>query len=153
MKNFKLLIVFLWCLLIFLLSNQDATTSANTSTNFTKVVINVVEFIFNRDFDDQYIIDACFSIVRKGAHFTLFFILGFVVCSTLKEYIYGKLYLYSFGICLFFAISDEFHQLFLEGRTAQISDVFVDSFGAAGGILLYFLYNKFKFYRMVHKRE
>ena len=35
------------------------------------------------------------------------------------------------------AATDEFHQLFVPGRGARVTDVLIDSLGAAAGILLF----------------
>lgn len=43
-------------------------------------------------------------------------------------------------ICMLYAISDELHQLFIPGRSAEIRDVFIDSFGATVGIFIYILF-------------
>ncbi|MFP5109854.1 VanZ family protein [Neobacillus sp. C211] len=47
------------------------------------------------------------------------------------------------GICVLFAVSDEFHQLFVAGRGAQVKDVFIDSAGAIVGIVIYGIVNRF----------
>ena len=36
---------------------------------------------------------------------------------------------------MFYAITDEFHQYFIPGRSAEIRDVLIDSSGALTGIL------------------
>ena len=38
--------------------------------------------------------------------------------------------------CLLYAISDEFHQTFVAGRSGQITDVLIDLSGSLAGILL-----------------
>ena len=40
----------------------------------------------------------------------------------------------SFLTAALYAVSDEVHQLFVEGRAFQISDIFIDSVGAAIGV-------------------
>ena len=46
------------------------------------------------------------------------------------------LFLTSWMICIAYAASDELHQFFSPGRSPQIRDVVIDSFGALAGILL-----------------
>ncbi len=41
------------------------------------------------------------------------------------------------GICLLFALSDEWHQSFVPGRVAALADVLADAAGIALGIVLY----------------
>ena len=56
-----------------------------------------------------------------------------------------KLILYSMLICFLYACTDEFHQLFVYGRSAEIKDVLIDSFGSLTSILLCnFIYLKSK---------
>ena len=48
-------------------------------------------------------------------------------------------------ICFLYACTDEFHQLFIAGRSAEIKDVLIDSFGSLTSILLCnFIYLKSK---------
>ena len=39
------------------------------------------------------------------------------------------------GIAALYAVTDEFHQLFVPGRSGQFSDVVLDSAGALAGLL------------------
>lgn len=48
---------------------------------------------------------------------------------------YGRFRPYiSFLTAALYAVSDEVHQLFVEGRAFQLSDIFIDSIGAAIGV-------------------
>lgn len=82
------------------------------------------------------------NFVRKTAHFFIFCGLGFLALCTLRSY-YGKphirVYASAWLFCVFCAVCDEFHQLFVPGRGAQLSDVCLDSAGALVGVLLAFL--------------
>ena len=82
------------------------------------------------------------SFVRKTAHFFMFCGLGILAVCTLRSY-YGKphirVYASAWLFCVFCAVCDEFHQLFVPGRGAQLSDVCLDSAGALVGVLLAFL--------------
>ena len=82
------------------------------------------------------------SFVRKTAHFFMFCGLGFLALCTIRSY-YGRphirVYASAWLFCIFCAVCDEFHQLFVPGRGAQLSDVCLDSAGALVGVLLAFL--------------
>ena len=52
---------------------------------------------------------------------------------------------------IIYASLDEFHQLFTPGRSAQITDVIIDSMGVMLGILLVMLV--IKIYKILHKTE
>ena len=54
------------------------------------------------------------------------------------------------ALCLsvLYACTDEFHQLFVDGRSAQVTDVLIDSVGALSGVLLTLL-----IYRRLQRRR
>jgi VanZ family protein len=80
-------------------------------------------------------------LMRKSAHFFAYLILGFLVSHALKNEASAasawKRRGISLASCILYAISDEFHQLFVPGRGPLVKDVFIDGSGAALGILLY----------------
>lgn len=91
--------------------------------------------------------------VRKGAHFTEYAVLGILLMSTKMSYvrniledIFNVLFL-----GLFIPVIDETIQLFVEGRSGQISDVILDFSGVIAGIIitsiLCIILNKSKKYR------
>ena len=51
--------------------------------------------------------------------------------------------IYILFISLFYAVTDEFHQLFVEGRGSLVSDVLIDFGGSLVGLGSYYLF-KFK---------
>jgi VanZ family protein len=71
--------------------------------------------------------------IRKGAHFTVFFALGFFAFRALR--IYGsttiKSAVLAFLLVAGYATFDETHQNFTENRTPHVEDVMID---IAGGI-------------------
>jgi len=125
MRKRNLLFVFIWLIVIFVMSSFNANVSSNQS-NF---IVNIISSIFNINN-----IKLLSLIVRKLAHFTEYLILGILVFSlntNSKRYRY-----YAFIFCLLYAISDEIHQFFVSGRACQIIDILIDSFGAFCGIIL-----------------
>lgn len=134
--------------LIFYLSSQNAEISSETSGS----VIESVAGIFYPGFLDmsaaeQYEIVGAFQfIVRKTAHFSLYAVLG--VLSFLSVISYRNLkYRFrisiSAGICLLYASSDEFHQLFVSGRSAEIRDVCIDFCGSLIAITVLALLSRY----------
>lgn len=128
----------LWMALIFNLSSQVAEQSNKLSTGFTKVVVKALEKVIPKV---NFNIRSFNHIVRKNAHFFTYLILGILVLNALQRS--GVLGYQSIGlaaaICIFYAISDEVHQIFVPGRGAQVKDVLIDSTGASVGIGLYLL--------------
>lgn len=73
-------------------------------------------------------------IIRKIAHITEFFILTSTYYYGLEKtgnnkYNFNKKYLISAVLALLYAISDEFHQLFVPSRVGTYKDVLIDSIG------------------------
>lgn len=71
-------------------------------------------------------------LVKKGGHALGYALLGvayyFALPSRLSPVYRGLL---SFLMAVLFALSDEFHQSFVRGRTSALRDVGIDSLGAA----------------------
>lgn len=121
-----------WMSFIFYLSHQPATASSELSAGITAWVIKVSQFITPLDIDMNHL----HFLIRKGAHFFAYFILGILVMNALTN---RRLMSYrhvaiAFVICVLYAISDEIHQLFIPGRSGQLIDVWIDSVGAIVGI-------------------
>ncbi|WP_427338140.1 VanZ family protein [Caloranaerobacter sp. DY30410] len=78
-------------------------------------------------------------IVRKFAHFGIYFVLGLLVTNAfVRSGVKGfKAFIFSLAFCILYAVIDEIHQLFVPGRCAQVTDVLIDSVGAFGGIGMY----------------
>lgn len=127
------LLVILWMGVIFYLSHQPAAESSSLSTGITERILAVIESIAS---SVELDVEKFNHIVRKGAHFFSYLILGILVTNALKNNGMNtfKLFLISLVICMAYAISDECHQLFVPGRAGQVKDVMIDSAGAITGI-------------------
>jgi VanZ family protein len=77
-------------------------------------------------------------IVRKIAHFSLYFIISFVLYGLFSTYNVSKNKKYKYVIlCSFLsACMDEFHQIFVPERDAAIRDVVIDVFGSIIGLVV-----------------
>lgn len=82
--------------------------------------------------------------IRKNAHFFIYMALGFLLKYALKSSGITGLKAVGIGliICVLYAFSDEFHQYFVPGRGALLSDVMIDSTGATIGIALQSLFSR-----------
>ena len=92
------------------------------------------------------------QIVRKGAHLLNFTILGFLFCMAAYKTAKSNeiIVVFTAMLCgLIGATIDEVHQLFVDGRSGQVSDVLIDFLGTCTGCIIfiiekYFIYdNKF----------
>ncbi|SUY45554.1 phosphotransbutyrylase [Clostridium putrefaciens] len=135
--NFALLIG--WMILIFYFSSQIGEVSSEKS----KIVIymfNVLGLDLN-----TYFGNIATLIVRKMAHFTEYFILFILTYNVVKYYFKkGKLFFISYIITVSYAMTDEFHQLFVPGRAGALKDVLIDSTGGLFGILIVIIFIKIK---------
>lgn len=69
-------------------------------------------------------------ILRKAAHITEYFILTSLLYRALKQNFNSRLsLLIAIFAALFYAFSDEYHQIFVGGRFGSIKDVGIDSIG------------------------
>lgn len=132
-KKLPWLLVILWMTMIFYLSHQPATETNGLSKEITKKIVKAVEKIA----PDVDLDSVSFNhIVRKNAHFFSYLVLGILVMNGLRSSgVSGyRIIVFALGICILYAISDEVHQLFVPGRGGRVTDVFIDSAGAAIGI-------------------
>ena len=139
MKNKRLVLAWtlliLWMLFIFIMSSFNGVMSSNQSGSIAVLIYN----IFNISDTEKVSF-----IVRKCAHVSEFFILGILVINLVSKYNVKHIYFISFIFCVLYASSDEFHQLFVPGRSGQVTDVFIDMIGVVLGLLLVFLIRCFR---------
>lgn len=146
MKVVKICFLVLWMALIFSFSNQKDVDSSKVSDGFIDRTVVKIYKIFNENITkekENEIIEKYTYPIRKLAHYTLYFILGILSFLVVKDYsINKKLIIYSLLICFLYACSDEFHQLFIIGRSARVLDVMIDTFGSLCGISVFYIFNK-----------
>ena len=80
-------------------------------------------------------------IVRKAAHFTEYMILGLLILNVHRSLAEVNPRQLRASLVLSFAVAfiDETIQLFVEGRSGQISDVWLDFAGACTGVLVLYI--------------
>ncbi len=147
-SKIKLLRIICWLvtvsimLIIFFYSAKTATQSSAQSDPIAQVVYSIVvpddtEITVEQKAD---IMQSIQLFVRKMAHFLVFAALGFSFYASLTTHFLGttKKFVLSQIFSSAYAASDEFHQLFVQGRAGRVSDILLDSAGALFGILLCF---------------
>ena len=143
MKNKRLVLAWtlliLWMLFIFIMSSFNGVMSSNQSGSIAVLIYN----IFNISDTEKVSF-----IVRKCAHVSEFFILGILVINLVSKYNVKHIYFISFIVCVLYASSDEFHQLFVSGRSGQVTDVLIDLIGVVLGLSIYCLIKYFKSLRL-----
>ena len=129
------LLVIVWMIIIFLFSAQPATASNDLSLNIIDQLFSFIGLSLNSNIE---LLNTINLIIRKGAHLFVYLILGGLITNALWPYRLPKASLLKLSciIGLSYATIDEFHQLFVDGRSGQISDVFLDSLGVIIGVWL-----------------
>jgi VanZ family protein len=138
-KIISIILVLVWMGVIFSFSCSNGEESGSTSR---KVIVLITETFTNvKDGTDEMniIVDRYQFVVRKGAHFFIYFVLAFLVMNALYIWdVKTKTLLISGIICILYAISDELHQYFVASRSGNIIDVMWDSSAALISSYLYY---------------
>ncbi len=151
------LLSLMWMMFIFSLSHDTATESSQMSQSITETIVEIIkpEIRTMKEPQKQSFIDSMEKIIRKLAHASVFMVLGILVSITLISYVKNSAFVLvsGFAFCVFYAITDEVHQLFVQGRSGEMRDVLIDSAGSLLGMVLVFLsiyiFKKVK-YRLKH---
>ena len=133
------MLLVIWMIFIFIMSSFNGNISSNQSGSIADLIYN----LFNISNTEKVSL-----IVRKCAHVSEFFILGILVINLISKYNVKYSYLISFIVCVLYASSDEFHQLFVSGRSGQVTDIFIDMIGVVLGLSIYCLIKYFKSLRL-----
>ena len=111
--------VLLWAIIIFCFS-----TSYFSAENTSRIIDPILRFLMPGAAPATIALGH--GLVRKAAHFTNYAILFWLLISGPLR---ARPYL-AFGLCMFYALIDEGHQLFVSNRGPSLYDVALDSTGA-----------------------
>jgi VanZ family protein len=122
-------VLFIWMAVIFLLSNEPSSVSSERSGDIVEVVKTLGTSLPN---------DALTFITRKLAHIIAYFILGILMFFVVRAYAPNtrKAILVSLLFVCLYAVTDEFHQTFVPGRSGEVRDVLIDTTAGAAGVLV-----------------
>lgn len=123
-------------ILIFMFSSQNGEVSGSVSQGITRRIFPSV-----LSDDVVFVLE---KIIRKLAHYGIYFALGVAVCMSQKCFLSGF-----FGkkagnilqisvpvaICFLYSVTDEIHQSYIPGRNGAFSDCVLDTFGAFCGVI------------------
>lgn len=127
-------------IVIFSFSSQNCVDTNSLSHEVTSKISGIIfSGYYQLDAETQNIMTEQLNLfIRKMAHFSLYFILGFM--SALSVFLATHKYLKSFVsgiiICLIYGSLDEIHQMYVPGRTPLVRDVIIDTAGGVCGIVL-----------------
>ena len=131
--------------IIFGFSSQDGEESGDISSRVTEFILEKSNTYKNIEENRQdEIFERTEKIIRKIAHLSIYalvgsLLMGLVSTFKLKE---KTRILISLILGVLYAASDEIHQLFSPGRSAQITDVYIDTLGVLVGIFVILLFIK-----------
>jgi VanZ family protein len=122
----------LWAVLISSFSTETFTTE-----NTSRVIIPVLRWFLPHAMPET--LSLIHHVIRKSAHFTEYFILSLLLLHALSagSRDFGLRWaLIVILIVAGYAALDEFHQSFVPGRGAAVTDVMLDTSGGAAAQLL-----------------
>ena len=141
LKPLSFLPAILMMYLIYSFSAQTGEVSGALSYEVSYQIVETKNEVLNENKTETELAYSASSIefyVRKAAHMTEYCILAIAI--SFPFYVYGVrgiwLILLAGAVCVGFAGLDEYHQSFVNGRGPSVRDVYIDSSGAAIGILL-----------------
>lgn len=137
-----LILTVVWMAVIFSFSAKPADESESQSLRAGKIVCSIfVPGYDNMSEQEQiFMAESIDYPVRKAAHATEYAILaglmlGIVVTSSIN----WKHLLEVVIVAVVYASTDEFHQLFVPGRSGRFMDVLIDATGALAGVVFIFI--------------
>ena len=118
-------------IIIFYFSSQTAETSSESSYSIATEITNLM----GRP-DSVLIVE---TIIRKLAHCFEYALLAVFLSFhfSIAQYKYCNRFLSAMIVTVLYATTDEIHQLFVPGRSGQLTDVLIDSVGALIGCLFF----------------
>lgn len=125
-------------IIIFMFSARTAEESGQDSSKVVELLKSIYEWMTEKGFPQLSVDFPVSLIVRKLAHFSEYCLLAICVMLHLFEYKLKNRYRFIIAavFCSVYAMTDEFHQLFVPGRGGAVTDVLIDSCGAVVGAAL-----------------
>lgn len=138
-KILYLALVIIWMLTVFIFSNQNGEKSQGTSRKMSNIIVKAVTY--NKEINEdekEEILKKIDHLIRKIAHYTIYTLGGLIIYNYIRTFSINKIkvILISVLVGIIYAITDELHQFFMDGRSAQITDVIIDSLGICTGVCL-----------------
>ncbi len=145
-----LLALLIFQMLFIFAMSSFGPDSSNAQSNFFVDLISNFMPIKSSPNESTFDLKTLIFFVRKTAHFTEYAILGSLFYLNLRHHSSQKqslkhhsgqkqspkLFVLAILFSALYACTDEFHQLFVPGRTGQPFDVLVDTLGATFGCLI-----------------
>ena len=123
-KIISVLLVVIWCIVIFNFSNENGVESTEKSDKVKNVIFVILEYFKFTEESINTLQSYMTLIVRKSAHILSYLILAVLTSNMFKNILGKKMQknsfkkldktiIYSFMFCLIYASFDELHQTFV----------------------------------------
>ena len=136
------LLIFQICF-IFIMSSFGHNSSDAQSNLFVDFIAQNFPHVRHGLENNLISLSTLIFLVRKTAHFTEYAILGALFYLNLIQFpklnSHIKKLLLPILFSFLYAITDELHQVFVPGRSAQFRDVLIDTLGASFGAIITYL--------------
>ena len=134
-------------LFIFTMSSFGHTSSDAQSNLFVDFIAQNFPHVRHGLENNLISLSTLIFFVRKTAHFTEYAVLGALFYLNLMQFLklkqLHKKILLPIIFSFLYACTDEIHQIFVPGRSAQFRDVSIDTLGASFGVIITYLAIKF----------
>lgn len=143
-RGILLLLIIIWALAVFMMSGQDGGDSSGLSRKLVEIftkneeIINVVE-----------------PYVRKLAHFSEYGLGGMLFIALFSTYKWSdrrKMFT-AIALGIWYATTDEIHQLMVPGRNGNIFDIYLDTLGFSTGVCVMMVILKIKYIIVNNKKS
>ena len=136
-KKFTIVVIAIMAF-IFFQSALPADLSSEESGRVVDLIVRLFQGVAPIDRETLVFI------VRKGAHFTEYMILGGFLVPAVKEWMavdttpvpVAKERITAWLAGTMYAVTDEIHQSFVPGRSCELRDMGIDSCGVLAGVLV-----------------
>ena len=131
--------VIIWMIVIFIFSAMTGEESGNLSSGLVHALLKNIPFLAESEL--------AHFVVRKLAHMTEYAIFCLLIINLEKQIgfrIRLKHILIGIFISCIYAMTDEYHQSFVNERSGNIIDVGIDTLGAAIAGIIVFIVSRFK---------
>jgi VanZ family protein len=136
----------IWLALIF-----SASSDSHSYEHSSRFVEPFLHWLFPQMPEAQ--VKEIHLVIRKCGHLTEYAVLALLLWRAVRRpvkndsrpWIWPEAGL-ALAIVFLYAASDEFHQIFVPTRTAQVSDVFIDTAGGAASLLALWIIGRWRKY-------
>lgn len=140
LRIIAILTTLIWMIVIFRFSMDTGTSSHELSDMCVQIFNKAIYSFTGKDLrisisPEHYSMIELFF--RKLAHMSIYFVLSInvmIVLFTFDMKMSSRMFISAF-FCFAYACTDEFHQMFVDGRGASFVDCLIDTSGALLGIV------------------